>query len=197
MTVEIPLTYIVNTAATDEPLTLDEIKEHLRVTHNEEDNRIAGLGVAARQAVEYFTRRQLMKATYDFTRREWPDGSEVVEIPKPPLQSLTVTYIDSDGNSQTLATTVYTVDTASEPGRFFLAKDQSWPDLEGAPNVQEITITAVCGYSAGTVAQQRAAVPDTIKEQIKILTEHLYDGKPITEALLEQNLRQFQIPYTE
>ena len=172
------LTYTVNTDVTGEPVEVSELKEHLRVTHDEEDKLIEDIGKAAREQVEMFTRRQLMKATYDYTVETFPAGDDWLEIPKPPLQSLTATYIDVNGTSQTLTSTLYTVDTASEPGRFFLAKDQSWPDLEGAPNVQEVTLVCVTGYSSSaTLSVQRAAVPLRAKQAIKILATQDYEHR--------------------
>ena len=74
-----------------------------------------------------------------------------IELPKPPLQSVTsVTYRDTAGTLQTWAATNYVVDTPAGPrcrrGRLSLAYGISWPSTYG--QASDITIRFVCGYGA-------------------------------------------------
>jgi uncharacterized phiE125 gp8 family phage protein len=68
-----------------------------------------------------------------------------VELPKPPLQSVSsVKYIDDDGVEQTLATTEYEVDTSGVRGRVYLAYEGEWPIHRIEPNA--VRIEFVAGY---------------------------------------------------
>lgn len=164
---------VVNTAPTAEPVTPEELKEHLRVVGGEHNAYIEALGKAARIAVEADTFRAMVDRTYDLTIDEFWSGH--LYLPYPPLDSVSsITYIDEDDATQTVTSSVYTVaDTAAEDrfGRVYLAEDQSWPtDVESIPRA--VTITFVAGFGAASV------VPEDFKTMVKIKTQILYDGDP-------------------
>ena len=82
-------------------------------------------------------------------------------VPKPPLQSITsITYVDEDGATQTLATSVYSVDAPTGPtcarGRIYPKYEQEWPTTRCEPGA--VTVTFVAGY--GTTG---ASVPARLK----------------------------------
>lgn len=156
-----------------EPVSLDEAKLHLRVDGDDEDDFIAGLLVAAREYFEETTRRALISQTWRLSLDEWPDE---IELPKPPLVSVTsITYKDDVGAQTTLSSSVYLVDTESEPGRIVLASGQSWPAGTLYP-VNPIQVTYVAGYGAAT------AVPERMKQAIKLLLGHWYENREATVA---------------
>ena len=68
------------TAATVEPVSLDEAKAHLRLTDSEEDALIRAYITAAREVVERQTGYALAEATYAWS------GEDVEEIPLLPAQ---------------------------------------------------------------------------------------------------------------
>lgn len=130
----------------EEPLTLQDMKAHLRVTHAREDVSIEGFITAARRAAESYMARAVLQQTWTLTLDRWAQ-----EIPLPmawPLQSVTsVKYADpTTGTLTTLASTVYDVDTTSAPGRILRAPAQSWPSVE-ADNDAPIVITYVAGVA--------------------------------------------------
>lgn len=155
------------TAPTVEPLTIAEAKAHLRVTSTDEDALITALIVAAREHAERFTRRALITQTWDLTLDSFP--AEIV-VPFPKLQSVTsITYVDSNGASQTLLTTEYTVDTKSEPGRVVEAYDKAWPSTRDVINA--VTVRFVAGYGLA------AAVPSSIKQGMLMHIGHMYANR--------------------
>lgn len=77
--------------------------------------------------------------------------------------------MDTDGNSQTLGSSVYRVDAVSEPGRITLAYNQSWPLIRSVTNA--ITITYSAGYGIPS------KVPDDVKHAIKLIIGHLYEHR--------------------
>mgnify|MGYP005816237927 CR=1 FL=1 len=165
---------VLTTGPTTEPVTLEEAKQHLRLEVSDDDDYVTGLIVAARLLVERMQKRALYTQTYTLKLDDFP-GDEF-RVPRPPLQSVSsITYLDTSGVSQTLATSIYGVDTSSEPGRIYLKYGQTWPNVYYDPFA--VTITYLAGYS--TVA----AIPATTKQAIKMWAAHLYEERtPVTSV---------------
>ena len=149
-----------------EPVTLAEMKLHLRATEDTTDNDlITSLIIAARQWCEGYQNRAYISQTITLKSDRFP---KVFYIPRPLLISVTsIKYIDTAGVEQTLSTDVYDTDIYSQPGRIGLKYGQSWPAIRGDINSVEIIYKA--GYGEAT-----ADVPDGIKAAIKLLAAHLY-----------------------
>lgn len=121
----------------DEPVSLDEAKDYLRVRHDAEDTKIAGMIPRARQWVEDHTGTALVRRA--FTERHLPGVYAGIRLFRGPLVSVDeVAYTDSQGASQTY------VPLAFPPGTLiYPASGESWP----APGTNEqflITYTAGC-----------------------------------------------------
>lgn len=130
------------TAPTSEPVTTAQAKTHLRVNHSDDDTLIDSMILRARAAVEEYTRRQLLTATYKVFLDGWPD---VIKLPKPPLQSVThVKYYDSTNTLQTWSSANYQVDIYSYPARIVPVQGVSWPTIYSRLNPIEIQF--VCGH---------------------------------------------------
>ena len=168
LTDNLPWNLTETVAPTVEPLSTAEAKTHLRVDHSEEDGLIDDYVEAARRQVELFTRRALVNTTFTLKLDAFP-----VEIrtPRSPLSSVTsITHIDCDGNSQTVASSVYDVDTDTEPGRIFLKFDQSWPDTRTINNA--VTVTFVAGFGSAA-----SSVPESLRSAVRLLAAHYYEQR--------------------
>ena len=154
-----------------EPVSVDEIKVDRRITYSTDDAMIQSLIVAAREEVEDISRRRLISQTRDGLAVQWP-AEDYMEIGWPPLQSVTsITYIDEDGTEQTFDSANYIVDTASQPGRVWLAANSSWPSATLRPG-PSITVRFVCGYGADP-----HAVPATYRNSIRALVATYYENR--------------------
>lgn len=165
------------TGPTDEPLTLVDAKAHLRVEITDDDTYITSLISRAREVFERETGRQLVDATWraQLDRFPWSDR-EPIELPKPPLQSVTtVTYLDSSGASQTWAPAEYQVDVFDGPaarrGLLYPVVNEQYPDTYPIPDA--VTITFIAGYG------NAAAVPEEIKQHMLQLIGHYYEHREI------------------
>ena len=168
LTDNLPWNLTETVAPTVEPLSTADAKTHLRVDHSEEDGLIDDYVEAARRQVELFTRRALVNTTFTLKLDAFP-----VEIrtPRSPLSSVTsITHIDCDGNSQTVASSVYDVDTDTEPGRIFLKFDQSWPDTRTINNA--VTVTFVAGFGSAA-----SSVPESLRSAVRLLAAHYYEQR--------------------
>lgn len=172
------------TAPVIEPVTLSEVKLHLRVDHDDEDALLTNLIKVARELVEDGTWRALLTQTWELRLDHWPRMP--LEMPKPPLQSIvSIKYLDSDGMENTVASSVYDVDTYSEPGRLFFKKGQSWPSTtlyeRGAVRIQ---------FKSGWLAATN--VPYKIKAAILLLVGHYYENRE--EVIISSGLTPVELP---
>jgi uncharacterized phiE125 gp8 family phage protein len=158
---------VLVTPPAEEPVSLDEMKQHLRVDIMEDDLLIESLITTAREYVEMFTRRQLVTAEWGLTLDEWP---ACIRPPRPPLMGvMTLAYTDSAGQPQTLDPARYQVDMSREPGRILPAHGTSWPAVQPGPGAVQLLYQA--GYGAAV------DVPHTFKAAIKLVVGDLYEHR--------------------
>lgn len=171
-----------------EPVTLDEIKDHLRIVDfTDHDSQLIGLITASREWVESYTGRALIQQTWKYYLQDWPSGDEF-ELPFPPLQSVTsIKYTDSDDDETEWDSTEYEVDTDSEPGRVILAYGYTWPSTTLHPK-NPIKVEFVAGYdSEGSPADYLVNIPQAIKAAILLDIEINYDrAKPDIEIFKDR-----------
>lgn len=162
--------WTLTTPPAEEPVTLAEIKDHLRVSGTAEDSLLTLYAQMAREAVEEETWRALMPQTWTLYLPGWP-ANGVIELPRPPLASVTaITYTDEDGVEGTLAASNYRVDTAREPGRVVLAPNGAWP-VDALDSVNGVAVEFVAGYA------DASAVPVTAKAAILLQIGEIYANR--------------------
>lgn len=151
-----------------EPVSLTELKAHLRVDHTDDDLALAGLIKLGRQAVERDTGQALITQTWVLRLDDWP--AQCIELWHPPIQSVSgITYVDADGATQTWSSDEYAVDIYSRPGLVRLAYNCTWPDIRG--DERGIAVTYVAGY--GTAGSD---VPYELRQAILLRCQAEYDG---------------------
>lgn len=165
------------TAPASEPVTVAEAKAHARVVSYDDDDYIATLITAARERLESDTRKALITQTWELHLDAFPiqlPGFGLYEqtIEKVPLQSITsLTYIDTEGNEQTLVEgTDFDVDTVSEPARISPAFDTLWPSTRAVMNAVKVTFVAGYGDAASDV-------PAKARQAMLLLIGHLYENR--------------------
>ncbi|MES0444979.1 MAG: head-tail connector protein [Desulfobacterales bacterium] len=180
--------YTISVAPTTEPVTVEEAKKNSIIEFDDDDAYVSGLIKVARQYVEEYLSRALITQTWKLYLDCFPN---VIEIPVPPLVSATITYVDTDGATQTESSAVYTVDTDSDPGIIYEAYNQNWStprDVEKA-----VIVTFVAGYGAAD------DVPDPIKQAIKLLVGHYYENReqtsPLTMKEIPMGIKMLLAPY--
>lgn len=158
------MTYVRTTPPAAEPLTLAEVKAHLRLDDGEEDALLLSLVAAAREHLERETGLCLMAQSWRLHLDDWPaDG--IIRIAKSPVQAIqTVTVFDADGEPLQVPLEDHLLDGGGRPARLWLRH----PPAPGqAMNGIEIDFAA--GYGeAGT------DVPDTLKRAMLIHVGHMF-----------------------
>ena len=164
------LKYAQTAAAAFEPLTLAELKLHLRCDVDADDALITSLGVAARTYVETRTNHILCgRAFYLEANAFPPDGNEIVFPIAPVTAIASVAYVDGAQTVQTLAAT-YRLQSNIIPSKLRTAlTDSAWPVTGYADDA--VRITATVGYA------NAAAVPSQAKQAILLLVGHWYENR--------------------
>jgi len=118
--------YAVTIPPASEPVTLQEAKDHLRVTGSDEDTLISALISAARVKAEeecgYAIVTQTLSAWWD----EWPTSNTLCLPIYPAAAVSDIRYTDEDGVVQTLSDSDYTEDLV---GGYF--RQRSGPTFAG------------------------------------------------------------------
>lgn len=138
------------TTPSSEPVTAAEVRAYLRIAHTSEDSTLTNFLIpAARSAIEASSRRCIAPCTLTLKLDRFPAGIDPIKIPRPPLRSITsITYVDGDGDTQTLSSSAYSVDVASEPGLVFLVYGGAWPSTRYIDNA--VMVTAAAGWTDST-----------------------------------------------
>lgn len=186
--------YVQLTAPAAEPVTLVEVKAHLKLETTADDTMIEDVIIpAVRDFAEKHTRaciaQRTFTAVYDPVGRKnsdlgWWDGVREgsitqteswrsLELPMSPLVSIDeVRTVDTTNTSTEFDTTNYYADTFSEPGQLVLNDGSIWPTNLRRQNAIEIDFTA--GYLA-------ADTPYMIKMALLQLAAHWYENRELVE----------------
>ncbi|MEM9388623.1 MAG: head-tail connector protein [Pseudomonadota bacterium] len=159
-----------------EPLTVRDAREHLNITHQEDDRLLSGYIVAARSAVERETHRALLTQEWDITWPRFPnvcdDGDTYIRVPGGFCQSVdSIAYVDTAGESVTLDAAEYQVDTSNEQGAVVLPAPQgTWPATQ-AGRRSAVTLRVTVGWP--TVSR----IPPILLQAVRFLIGHYYENR--------------------
>jgi uncharacterized phiE125 gp8 family phage protein len=153
-----------------DPVTVEELKGHLRVTSTSEDDEIESFIKAATgklDGADGSLGRALITQTWELTLDAFPRRE--VSLPLPPLQSVvSIKYDDVTGVEQTLAVENYKVDNRSQPG--WVLPVGSWPPTYSGINA--VRITFIAGYG-----DNGDDVPEPLRQAIRLWAGHLYENR--------------------
>lgn len=161
---DIPMTYAQLTPPTAEPLTLAEVKAHLRLDEAQEDALLAALITTASEHLERETGLCLMRQTWRLYLDDWPSDG-IIKIARSPVQVIqAVTVFDAQGAPLQVPLEDHLLDGTGRPARLWLRHP---PTPGRSLNGIEIDFTAEFG-EAGT------DVPDTLKRAMLIHIGHMF-----------------------
>jgi len=187
--------YELKTGPAQEPVSVSDLKEYLRIDHSDEDDLIESLGKSARVWVENHITQYLITQTWvlwlDFfpiqykdSNAKWWDGivdgsistlfqqQNYIPIERGPVQSIThlKTY-DTEDTATTFSSDYYILNQYDRPAKIVLRQSQIWPTTN-LRSSKGIEIEFVSGFgSTGT------SVPESINQSIKHLTLELYEKR--------------------
>jgi len=191
------------TAPAAEPLTLDKAKKHLVVDSDftDDDDTIKDLIIAAREYLEgpdclnRAIYERSMACYLDFFPY-WHEGTTVnpndrhcmngrywhqaaILLPFPKVVAVgSVSYVDLNGDTQTVDAARYTADMESEPARLVPKSDYYWPYAQNYdPN--SITVKYTSGTWGDGVEVDKC--PASIRQAMRLLIGHWYNHRDATE----------------
>lgn len=171
------------TGPTTEPVSLTEAKLHLRLDIDDDDTLVTALIQTAREEAEQLTRRALITQTWDLVMDDWP-ASDGITLPLGQLQSVTgVYYTDDNAVTYTLSSSLYLVDTYSEPGRLRLKSGETWPS-DSLAAVNGVRVRFVAGYTSASM------VPAPIRQAMLLRIGDLYENREDTIAGAGQSVQR-------
>ena len=142
-----------------EPVTLADVKAHLRVSHGDDDAFISNLITAARRQIEQRIGLCLILQGWSVYFDRWPINDSL-RIPLDPVLAIADIKIYGDDDiAAILDPAHYFIDRAAWPARIVLRHGRSTPQPGRVANGIEINLTA--GYGATA-----AAVPQDLKQAI-------------------------------
>lgn len=166
---------ILTTAPTTLALTLADAKRHLNVSTTNDDAIITSHLKAATLLLEnkanrcFVTQTRTLKMD-NFVDMRYVHGRRIYPMRSPLKSVSSITYLDSAGASQTLASSDYIVSTGDKPGYIAEAYNATWPATY--PQKNAITVTYIAGHS--TVS---TGVPENCKQAVRMVTEHFYRNR--------------------
>jgi len=168
------------TPPASEPISLSEVKAHVRVDSTDDDTLLTGLIAAAVAHLD--GQGVLGRAMITQSWSQWVSQSPgVVRLTVGPFQSLTsVEYYDVDNALQTGTLTDFEIRL---DGDFVLVKpkeDHVWPHAYIRQDAIKITYVAGFGDAA-------ADVPQSVRQAMLLMIGHWYENR---EAVAEGNFKE-------
>jgi uncharacterized phiE125 gp8 family phage protein len=178
------------TAPAGRPVTLSEAKTHLRVDSTAEDTLIESLIDAATAYIDgpKGIGRALVDQQWDLRLDCFPWGRII--LPLVPVRTVDeITYTDTAGNTQTLASSRYIASVEREPATIEPEYNENWPSTRLVADAVKVRFTA--GYEADTGSSPTdygANIPGDLKAAVLLLIAHLYENRSAVMADSMQTL---------
>jgi uncharacterized phiE125 gp8 family phage protein len=157
----VPFPPVRTVAPATSPVTVAEVKAHLRLTGSADDALIQAFIDAATAYLDGWSGilgRALVTQTW---RQDYTGFWDRLSLPLAPVASITsVTYIDDDGADQTLDVGAYEL-LADHLGPYVARLSDPWPSVDDV--AMPVSVTHVAGYGAA------AAVPAPIRLAIILI----------------------------
>ena len=160
---------------TTEPLTLSEVKNHLRIDGNYDDALLGSFITSARM---YFESQCEISIASQEILLALDYFDDIVYLPRGPVQSVEdISYADSENNQQVMDDWIE--DLVSNPARITPAFGQSWPATAEVVNAVQVSYTT--GYSTPSM------VPKLLKSGMLFYVAHLYENR---SAVTDSDLKE-------
>ena len=173
------------TAPTSEPISLSLARLHLRLdtsgspASHPDDAIVQSLITAVRQNAEDYTGLKIASGTFEVRADSFDDLE--ISLQTWPVSGITsVSYVDLDGATQTLASSEYTLDTYTRPARLKATTT--------FPAAKEVTVRFTAGFTDGQSPNQYP-FPKSIESAMLLMLGHLYDNR---EAV--SNIQSYERP---
>ena len=161
-----------------EPITLTELKAHLRVDGVLDDTELGDKLTEARKSIEQLTNRAFFTQTRTLSFNRFDYTTSRIYLPGAPVASITsLTYYDLNGTQQTWDSGNYSL-VVGQPSWLQLDYNIDWPDHRSVRD--RIVITYVCG------ASDVADIDARVKSACKLHVELNYDREELRDKAADR-----------
>ncbi|MBX9925516.1 MAG: head-tail connector protein [Hyphomicrobiaceae bacterium] len=173
-----------------EPVSLGDVKAHLRIDGTDEDLYLGGIILTSRLQIEAALGLGLITQSWRLTLSSWPAG-RVLPLPIRPVTAINgIATLDAAGTATPLPTAGVRLDTGPPP--VVIAPLTGWPSLP--PDMTRIAIDFTAGYGATP-----STVPAPIRHGLLLLSAHWYEHRdPLehgTTAAIPHTISDLLLPY--
>ena len=167
-----PPTYNLVTAATERPVTLQELKNWLRIKYSDEDALLTSVINAVTRSAELYTKRDFIRKEYQtfldyfgdpyqeygsYGRSFLFNNDNPIELRRTPLNSIThVRYLNTSGTQITIDSADYYV-TTTDGSTYSLIQpvpNKNWPSDVEQDRLQVVDIQFFAGWDDATQFQE-------------------------------------------
>ncbi len=161
-----------------EPLTLLEVRDFLRIAHDDDDARISDLIITARSLAEQWLRRSLLTQTWKLIFEDYM--ADRIALPMGPVQSVTSVQTRTlAGDITAINASSYALSAASDA---LISASTLYAD--------RIEVVYVCGY--GSASQ----LPKPLKMGLLEHVAAMYDGN-MQLAPIPEHVLHYYMPFRE
>ena len=148
-------------------VSLQEAKNHLRVSGGSQDDELTLLIEASTERLERDLNRGILVATWQQSMCSFPANSDMIELMIGMNTAVSsITYVDADGVTQTLDSSLWSY--SSPRSGIFSEDTDGWPQTSVATKSDKVFINFSCGVS------DSGCVPRLYKQAILLETGRAY-----------------------
>jgi uncharacterized phiE125 gp8 family phage protein len=148
-------------------VTAAQAATHVRSVNAAELTELEEWSKAAQRLVETRIDRALTEQGWRLSLDAFP---AIIKLPRSPLITVSaLTYVDTNGVTQTLAVSAYRIDSDAEPATIEPAYGTSWPSTAAVKGAVKVSYTS--GHATGRPAPEQAA------PAIKLYIGHWYENR--------------------
>lgn len=171
---------------TTEPVSLDLARRHCRIMPDSDsppshpdDAWLLEVGIpTAREYCEDYLGRAIAPATWEIALDAFPAGS--IQLPTAADSVSEITYVDTDGNLQTLDPSNYILDNYSQPAVVAMSATlDAWPDTQTVVNAVKVRFQPSAYTQAGDSPNSNP-LPYTVLAAMLLMIGHLYENREAT-----------------
>lgn len=147
-------------------VSLAEAKSHLRVSGTSQDTHITLLIQASTEKLERDINRCIIQASWQQAMYCFPEKGEPVQLMIRPATAVSsITYVDTDGATQTLSVSDYTFSSARQ---VVFSETGEWPEVNMDTVSDKVFVNFTCGVA------DSGCVNPLIKQAILLETGRAY-----------------------
>ena len=167
-------------------VSLQEAKNHLRVSGNSQDDEITLLIEASTEKLERDINRGIISATWQQAMSCFPSEAGMINLMMGMDTAVSsITYVDSDGVTQTLDSSLWSYSNARSG--IFSEDSDGWPEVSLETKSDKVFINFTCGVADSD------CVPRLMKQAILLETGRAYFDPAQENTLNTDNGKSYEM----